>query len=61
VRVARETTVEEVYELFQQAASGPLSHILRYTADPVVSADIVTDPASCIFDSELTKVSGGGT
>ena len=59
VRVGRETTVEEVNELFEQAASGPLSHILRYTADPIVSADIVTDPASCIFDSELTKVVGG--
>ena len=31
---------------------------LRYTEDEIVSSDIVTDPASCIFDAGLTKVSG---
>jgi glyceraldehyde 3-phosphate dehydrogenase len=40
------------------AADGPLRGILTYTEDPIVSSDIVTDPASCIFDSGLTKVIG---
>jgi len=36
-----------------------LRGILRYTSDPIVSTDIVTDPASCIFDSGLTSAIGG--
>ncbi len=55
---ARETTVEEVNSIVQAAADGPLKGYLRYTTDPIVSSDIVTDPASCIFDSGLTKVIG---
>ena len=55
----RETTVEEVNEIVKKAASeGPLKGYLQYTEDPLVSTDIVTDPASCIFDSGLTKVIG---
>ena len=54
----RETSVEEVNSIVQAAADGPLKGYLRYTADPIVSSDIVTDPASCIFDSGLTKVIG---
>ncbi len=54
----RETTVEEVNAIVKAAAEGPLKGFLRYTADPIVSADIVTDPSSCIFDSGLTKVIG---
>ena len=38
------------------AAEGALKGYLRYTEDPIVSSDIVTDPASCIFDSQLTSV-----
>ncbi len=56
--VGRETTVEEVNAAYQAAADGPLAGILRYTADPIVSSDIVGDPASCIFDAGLTKVLG---
>ena len=56
--VGRETSVEEVNAAFEAAADGPLTGILRYTADPIVSSDIVGDPASCIFDSGLTKVIG---
>ena len=55
---ARETTVDEVNSIVQAAADGPLKGYLRYTTDPIVSTDIVTDPASCIFDSGLTKVVG---
>jgi glyceraldehyde 3-phosphate dehydrogenase len=54
----RETSVEEVNEIMRAAADGPLKGYLVYTQDPIVSTDIVTDPASCIFDSGLTKVIG---
>lgn len=56
---ARETSVEEVNEIMRAAAAeGPLAGRLVYTEDPIVSSDIVTNPASCIFDSGLTKVIG---
>src|SRR5690606_8334183 len=58
VDVGREVTVEEVNAAVKAAADGPLKGILTYTEDPIVSADIVTDPASCIFDAGLTKVIG---
>ncbi len=55
---SRETSVDEVNQLFRDAADGPLAGIVRYSEDPIVSSDIVTDPASCIFDAPLTKVLG---
>jgi glyceraldehyde 3-phosphate dehydrogenase len=58
VTVSRETTVDEVNAAFKDAANGPLAGIMSYTDEPIVSADIVTDPASCIIDSGLTKVIG---
>ena len=58
VTLARETTVDEVNAAYKAAADGPLKGILTYTEDPIVSSDIVTDPASCIFDAGLTKVIG---
>jgi glyceraldehyde 3-phosphate dehydrogenase len=58
IEVGRETTVEEVNAAVKAAAEGQLKGYLRYTEDPIVSSDIVTDPASCIFDSGLTKVIG---
>jgi glyceraldehyde 3-phosphate dehydrogenase len=51
----RETSVEEVNAAVEKAADG---RYLRYSTDPLVSSDIVTDPASCIFDAPLTKVIG---
>jgi glyceraldehyde 3-phosphate dehydrogenase (phosphorylating) len=54
----RETSVDEVNAAMKAAADGPLKGYLRYTEDPIVSTDIVTDPASCIFDAGLTKVIG---
>ncbi len=51
----RETSVEEVNAAVQKAADG---RFLKYSTDPIVSSDIVTDPASCIFDAPLTKVIG---
>ncbi|MER7418256.1 type I glyceraldehyde-3-phosphate dehydrogenase [Micromonospora peucetia] len=58
VNVNRETTVDEVNAAMKAAAEGPLKGILVYNEDPIVSSDIVTDPASCIFDAPLTKVVG---
>jgi len=55
---SRETTVEEVNQIVKDAAEGAMKGFLVYTEDEIVSADIVTDPASCIFDSGLTKVIG---
>jgi glyceraldehyde 3-phosphate dehydrogenase len=56
--VSRETTVEEVNSAMKAAAEGAMAGILSYTEDPIVSADIVTDPASCIFDAGMTRVIG---
>jgi glyceraldehyde 3-phosphate dehydrogenase len=58
VTLGRDSSVEEVNAAYKAAADGPLKGYLRYTDDPIVSSDIVTDPASCIFDSGLTKVIG---
>ncbi len=58
VEVARETSVDEVNGFLQAAADGPMKGYLKYTDDPIVSTDIVTDPHSCILDSGLTKVIG---
>jgi glyceraldehyde 3-phosphate dehydrogenase len=58
VTTSRETSVDEVNAAVKAAADGALAGIVSYTNDPIVSADIVTDPASCIFDSGLTKVIG---
>jgi len=58
VTLGRETTVEEVNAAYKAAAEGALKGYLRYNTDPIVSSDIVTDPASCIFDAPLTKVIG---
>ncbi|HEX8629295.1 MAG TPA: type I glyceraldehyde-3-phosphate dehydrogenase [Catenuloplanes sp.] len=55
---SRDTTVDEVNGAVKAAADGPLKGYLTYTEDPIVSSDIVTDPASCIFDAGLTKVLG---
>ena len=52
---ARETSVDEVNEIGKAAADG---RYLRFSTDPIESTDIVTDPASCIFDAPLTKVIG---
>jgi glyceraldehyde 3-phosphate dehydrogenase len=59
VELSRETTKEEVNAVFQKAAEGPLKGILVFTEDPIVSSDIVSQPASCTFDSSLTMVQEG--
>jgi glyceraldehyde 3-phosphate dehydrogenase len=55
----QDVTIEQVNEAFEAAAaSGPLSKVLVYTDEPIVSADIVGSPASCTFDSKLTMAMG---
>ena len=56
VTVREATSVDAVNAAFKAAAEGPLKGYLVYSEAPLVSSDIVTDPASCIFDSGLTKV-----
>ena len=60
VEVERETTVDEIKAAMKAAASdGPLKGLLIYNEDPIVSRDIVKNPASSIFDAELTSVMDG--
>jgi glyceraldehyde 3-phosphate dehydrogenase len=55
----QDVTVEQINEAFKAAAeSGPLSKVLVYTDEPIVSSDIVGSPASCTFDSKLTMAMG---
>ncbi|NIH79993.1 type I glyceraldehyde-3-phosphate dehydrogenase [Amycolatopsis viridis] len=56
VDLAKKASVEEINAAYREAAEGSLAGILRYSEDPIVSSDIVNDPASCIFDAPLTKV-----
>src|ERR687898_2393546 len=58
-RLNSETSVEAINDAFRQAADGELSGILEYSEAPIVSSDIVGNPASCIFDSALTMSNSG--
>ncbi|MGH3365947.1 MAG: type I glyceraldehyde-3-phosphate dehydrogenase [Nocardioidaceae bacterium] len=58
VDMGRDSSTDEVNAAFRAAADSALKGFLRYTEDPIVSSDIVTDPASCILDAGLTKVIG---
>ena len=51
-------TKDEINAAFKSAAGGSLKGILEYTDAPIVSSDIVTNPHSCVFDSELTMSMG---
>jgi glyceraldehyde 3-phosphate dehydrogenase len=51
-------SVEEINAAFKAAANGPLKGVLEYTDAPIVSSDIVTNPHSCVFDSDLTMSMG---
>lgn len=51
-------SAEEINLAFRKASEGFLKNILEYTSDPIVSVDILDNPHSCIFDSELTSVVG---
>jgi glyceraldehyde 3-phosphate dehydrogenase len=58
VELAKEVTVAEINAALKKASNASLKGYLSYTEDPIVSADIVTDPSSCILDAGLTKVIG---
>ena len=57
--LSRDVTAAEVNSAFQRAAAGELAGILDYSTDPLVSRDIIGQPASCVFDSGLTQAAGG--
>ncbi|RKY64037.1 MAG: type I glyceraldehyde-3-phosphate dehydrogenase [Candidatus Latescibacterota bacterium] len=54
----REVTADEVNEAFRKAAEGEMKGILEYCEDPIVSTDIIHNPASCIFDAGSTMAVG---
>jgi glyceraldehyde 3-phosphate dehydrogenase len=57
--LGRETSADEINSAMREAAEGPLQGILKYTEDPIVSSDVITDPHSSIFDAEETAVVDG--
>jgi len=57
-QLKKSVSIEEVNALFKKASSKELKGILEYTEDPIVSADIVGNPHSCIFDSLMTSSNG---
>ena len=58
VQLAEERTAEEVNAAFREAAEGELDGYLGYTEEPIVSADVVGDPRSCVLDGSETKAIG---
>jgi glyceraldehyde 3-phosphate dehydrogenase len=58
VQASRTVTLDEINAAYREAAEGPLKGILRYSEDPLVSSDIVSDPHSSIYDAPLTKIIG---
>jgi len=54
----RDTTTTEINAAFRAAADGELAGLLTYNQDPIVSRDVVGEPASCIFDATLTQAQG---
>jgi glyceraldehyde 3-phosphate dehydrogenase len=57
--VKKSASVDDINAAFKAAAEGTLKGILEYNEDPIVSSDILGNPHSCIFDSELTMTDGG--
>jgi len=59
LELATDVTADRINEVVASAAAGPkLRGIIRYTEAPVVSSDIIGDPASCVFDAGLTQAQG---
>jgi len=59
VELEKPATIEEINAAMKKAADGPLKGILEYCTDPIVSNDIIGNPASSVFDSQLTSVMDG--
>ena len=55
----KDATVQQINDAFKKAAAGPMKGVLEFTADPIVSSDIIGNRHSCVFDSLLTDVIGG--
>jgi glyceraldehyde-3-phosphate dehydrogenase, type I len=58
VEVKRDVTADEVNAALKRAASGPMKGILEFCEDPIVSHDVVGNPASSIIDAALTMANG---
>ncbi|MEW9532559.1 type I glyceraldehyde-3-phosphate dehydrogenase [Microbispora sp. NPDC049125] len=58
VTTTRPTSVQEIKDAYAHAAAGTYKGLLSYMDEPIVSTDIVGDPASCVFDADLTRVVG---
>jgi len=58
IQLKTEASIEQINAAFKKAAETTMKGILEYTEDPIVSADIVGNPHSCIFDASLTMVMG---
>ena len=58
IQLKTEASIEQINAAFKKAAETTMKGILEYTEDPIVSADIVGNPHSCIFDTGLTMVMG---
>ena len=56
--LGEEVSLNDLNAAFKQAAEGKLKGILEYTSDPIVSIDIIDNPHSSIFDSQLTSAMG---
>ncbi len=56
--IKKTPTIEQVNKAFREAADFGMKGILQYTEDPIVSVDVIGNPHSCVFDSQLTSVLG---
>lgn len=56
--ISEQTSIKEVNQLFKDSSNGSLKDVMFYNNDPIVSVDIIGNPYSCVFDSELTSVVG---
>lgn len=58
VILKKEATAQAINEAMKAAANGPMKGVLEFCEEPIVSADIIGNPHSCIFDAELTSANG---
>jgi len=58
LNVEKTVSIDMVNDAFKKASEGYLKNVLAYTEDPIVSIDIVGNPYSCVFDSQMTSVIG---
>lgn len=56
--VRNKKSIDEINSAFLKASEGRWKGVLEYTSDPIVSIDVIDNPASCVFDSKLTSVIG---